>query len=303
MKIVFAGSPEYSVPALKALNERFWVCAVITQPDRPVGRKKIITPCPVKAAARDLGLPVYDFDKISAHADKVRSLGADIMITCAYGQILSKEILSAFPKGVWNLHASLLPKFRGASPIQSAILSGDTHTGVTVMKTEEKLDSGDILLVKRVEIGERTCGELKEVLSAFSAEAATDAVELIEKGETQLLMQDEARVTFCKKINKDMARIDFKKPVEEIVRLIKAMSPEPAAYCLFGGAILNVFNARKADFCGEAGEVIFADKRGVCVACGGGAVIFDELQLAGGKRMRGADFANGRKIKAGDKLD
>ena len=303
MRIVFAGSPEYSVPALISLHEKFGISAVITQPDRFVGRKKILTPCPVKAATQKLGLPVLDYEKISLHAEEVKKLNADIMITCAYGQILSKEVLSAFPKGVWNLHASLLPKYRGASPIQSAILAGEKFTGVTVMKTELSLDSGDILLVKRCEIGDRTCGELKDTLSLLSAEAAVEAVSLLERGDVQLLMQDEANVTFCKKINKEMAKIDFTKSSEEVVRLIKAMSPEPAAYCLLNGVTLNIFDAKTTPLEGNAGEVLFSDKRGVCVACGNGAVIFDELQLAGGKRMKSADFANGRKIVTGDKLD
>ncbi len=157
MKIVFAGSPEYAVPALEALHEKFGVAAVITQPDKPVGRKKILTPTAVKARALSLGIEVYDFDKIRAHAEEVKNIGADIMVTCAYGQLLTRDILDSFPQGVWNLHASLLPEFRGASPIQSAILAGETHTGVTVMKTELSLDTGDILLVKQ--IGRASCRE------------------------------------------------------------------------------------------------------------------------------------------------
>ena len=145
MKIIFAGSPEYAVPALKALHERYGVAAVITQPDKPVGRKKTLTPTAVKTAALALGLPVYDFEKIRNNVDGVRAIGADIMITCAYGQLLTQAVLDCFPEGVWNLHASLLPKFRGASPIQSAILAGETHTGVTVMRTELSLDTGGIL--------------------------------------------------------------------------------------------------------------------------------------------------------------
>ena len=199
MKIVFAGSPEYSVPALCALHEKFGLCAVITQPDKPVGRKKILTPTPVKVKASELGLPVFDFNRIREHATEVKALGADIMITCAYGQLLTQDVLDCFPSGVWNMHASLLPRFRGASPIQSAILAGETHTGVTVMKTELSLDTGDILLVKRCEIGNKSYGELQDALSSLSAKAAVDAVELIQSGQTQLLMQDSAKATYCKK--------------------------------------------------------------------------------------------------------
>lgn len=303
MKIVFAGSPEYAVPALKALHGKYGIAAVITQPDKPVGRKKTLTPTPVKQAAQALDIPVYDFNKIKEHVQEVKSLGADIMITCAYGQLLTQEILDCFPGGVWNLHASLLPKFRGASPIQSAILAGETHTGVTVMKTELSLDTGDILLVKRCEIGDMDCAVLSSVLSGLSAEAAVEAVELLISGQTQLLMQDEAKATFCKKINKADGKINFNNPAADICRLIRAYSPEPAAYCNQGGNILNILAAEVSDGEGEIGAVICADKRGIRVKCGSGAILIKKLQPAGGKLMNASDFVNGRKIKAGDRLD
>ncbi len=303
MKIVFAGSPEYAVPALKALHERYGVAAVITQPDKPVGRKKTLTPTGVKTTALALGLPVYDFEKIRNNVDVVKSIGADIMITCAYGQLLTQEVLDCFPSGVWNLHASLLPKFRGASPIQSAILAGETHTGVTVMRTELSLDTGDILLVKRCEIGYKNCAELSAVLSQLSAEAAVEAVKLIEAGNPQLLVQDEAQATFCKKITKEGCAIDFSRSAQDICRLVRAMNPEPYAYCHLNGSVVNVLNAEPSDAAGAEGEVISADKRGITVGCGDGAVNITVLQLAGGRAMTAADCVNGRKIKAGDRLD
>ena len=303
MRIVFAGSPEYAVPALKAVHEKYGVCAVITQPDKPVGRKKVLTPTPVKVEAKKLNIPVYDFAKIRNNIDDVKALGGDIMITCAYGQLLTQEVLDCFEKGVWNLHASLLPKFRGASPIQSAILAGESHTGVTVMRTELALDSGDILLVKRCEIGDKNCAELSEVLSSLSAEAAVEAVELIDKGNLQLLMQDEAKVSFCKKIQKSDCKIDFSHSAGDICRLIRAMNPEPFAFCEQNGSILNILRARVTDGDGQTGEVISADKKGIVVKCGEGAISIEELQPAGGKAMKAADYVNGRKIKAGDRLD
>lgn len=303
MKIVFAGSPQYAVPALEALEKKYGLAAVITQPDKPTGRKQIPSPTEVKACAQKLGLPVYDFPKIKEHVSEVKALGADILITCAYGQMLSQEILDCFPKGVWNLHASLLPKFRGASPIQSAILAGETHTGVTVMKTELAMDTGDILLVKRCEIGNKTCGELSEELSLLSAQAAVEAVELLLSGQTQLLLQDEAKATYCKKINKEDGRIDFGNSAADICRLINAFNPQPKAYCYQNGNILNLLCAEQSDGEGEIGAVICADKRGITVKCGSGAVTVTRLQPAGGKSMRAADYVNGRKIKAGDRLD
>lgn len=305
MKIVFAGSPAFAVPALESIIRAGKnVIAVVTQPDKPVGRKKLLTPTPVKVCAQNHGLPVYDFPKIRNAVSILKDFGADIMITCAYGQILTEAVLNCFPKGVWNIHASLLPKYRGASPIQAAIASCETHTGVTIMKTELALDTGDILLVKRCEIGTQTCGELTETLSKLGAQAAVEAVELLESGEPQLLMQDNAKASYCTKINKSDCKLDFNASAQIVYKQIKAFSPEPAAYCNFNGAQLNIFNAELYAVIGErAGEVLFADKRGIAVACGDGAIIITELQLSGGKRMRAADFVNGKKIKAGDKLD
>lgn len=304
MKIVYAGSPQFALPALKALNESGnKIVAVITQPDKPAGRKRLLTPTPVKAYALENGIKVYDFAKIRDHVGEVSALGADIMITCAYGQILSKEILSCFPGGVWNLHASLLPKFRGASPVQAAILAGETYTGITVMKTEAALDSGDILLVKRCAVENKTCGELSAELSLLAAEAALEAVEYLKKGNVQLLMQDEANVSFCKKIVKEDCRLNFGGPASEVIKKIKAFSPQPAAYCLLNGSPLNILNAELAAGFGRAGEVLSADKSAIEVACGKNSIRITYLQPAGGKIMPARDFVNGRKIKAGDILD
>ena len=311
MRIIFAGSPEYAIPSLEALNSKFGVAAVITQPDRPVGRKSVLTPTAVKAKAQELNIPVYDFEKIREHVADVKALGGDILITCAYGQMLSQQILDCFPQGVWNLHASLLPKFRGASPVQSAILAGEEYTGVTVMRTELKMDTGDILLVKRYKIHESdTCGDVQKELSVLSAEAAVEAVELIASGNVQLLVQDEAQATYCKKIQKSDAKIDFTNSSRDICRLINAMNPNPMAFCYHNGNVLNILRARRA-YCteGKPGEVVGTSKTGVFVKCGeendyeGDGVHIIQLQPAGGKKMHAADYANGRKIKAGDKLD
>ncbi len=305
MKIIFAGSPEFAVPVLsKLLQCGKNVVAVITQPDKPVGRKKVLTPTPVKAFASEQNIPVYDFVKIRDNVQTLKEIGADIMITCAYGQILTQQILDCFSGGVWNIHASLLPKFRGASPIQSAILSGETHTGVTVMKTQLGLDTGDMLLVKRCEIGSMTYGELCQALSQLGAEAAVEAVELLEHGDCQLLMQDEASATYCKKISKCDGKINFDNSPQHICRLIKAYSPEPAAFCNLNGDILNIYDCEKCEVeDGKIGEVVKADKNGITVKCNGGGIVITELQASGSKKMRACDFVNGRKIKVGDILD
>lgn len=304
MRIVYAGSPEYAVAPLKALIEAgHEVIAVLTQPDKPTGRKKLITPTPVKSFALSSGLPVYDFARVRDHEEELVSLGADVMFTCAYGQLLTDGILKIFPLGVYNLHASLLPKFRGASPIQAAILAGEEYTGVTVMKTELALDSGDILLVKRCKVGGKTCGELSEELSQLSAIAAVEAAEILENGAPQLLLQDEAKATYCKKISKDDAKIDFSQSAQKVCNLINAMSPSPAAYASVNGGAVNLLKAVPCDGSGECGTVLSADKRGVLIACGEGAVSISLLQFAGGKILSAADAVNGRKIKAGDRFD
>ncbi len=304
MKIVYAGSPEYAVAPLKALIEAgHEVVAVLTQPDKPTGRKRVLTPTPVKAVALSRGIPVCDFPKVREHAAELKSFGADVMITCAYGQLLTDEILNVFPVGVYNLHASLLPLYRGASPIQSAILAGEEYTGVTVMKTELALDCGGILLVKRCKTDGKTCGELSDELSALSAQAAVEAVEILGQGEPQLLLQDEAKATYCKKISKADAAVDFSQSADRVANLINAMSPAPAAFANMNGSAVNLLKAKPCEGSGESGTVINADKRGVVIACGEGAVSVSLLQFAGGKIIAAADAVNGRKIKVGDKFD
>ena len=304
MKIVYAGSPEFAVAPLRALIEAGKeVVAVITQPDKPVGRKRVITPTAVKAFAQVRNIPVYDFVKIRDHAEEVSALGADVMITCAYGQLLTQDILDAFPVGVYNLHASLLPAFRGASPIQSAILSGCEETGVTVMKTELSLDSGAVLLRKRADVGNKTCAQLSEELSALSAKAVLEAVELLESGNYTLVPQDGDKATFCKKISKEDARVRFDRSAFEVSRLINAMNPSPVAYCNLSGGAVNLYCATPCEGKGECGEVIKADKNGIVIACKEGAVNVTELQFAGGKVVAARDAVNGRKVKVGDRFD
>ena len=304
MKIIYAGSPEYAVAPLRALIEAGKeVVAVVTQPDKPVGRKRIITPTAVKVYAQEAGIPVYDFQKIRDHVEELCSLGADVMITCAYGQLLTQGVLDAFTVGVYNLHASLLPAFRGASPIQSAILAGCDQTGVTVMKTELSLDSGAVLLTKCVDIGNKTCAQLSGELSSLSAEAVLEAVELLESGKFTLVPQDDSKATFCKKISKEDARVRFDKSAFEVARLINAMNPSPVAYCNLSGSAVNLYCATPCDGEGESGTVIRADKNGIVVACEKGAVNICELQFAGGKVTSARDAVNGRKVKVGDRFD
>ena len=308
MKIIFAGTPEFAVaPLQKIIENGYEVVGVITQTDKPQGRKGILTPPPVKTLAEKYSIPVLQPVKIRDEIESVKALGGDIMITCAYGQILTQEVLDLFPKGVWNIHAGLLPQYRGASPIQSCILAGETKTGVSVMKTELGLDSGDILLVEETEIGEKeTYGELSSRLSCIGAELILKALKTLETGDYTLTPQGEEGVNIVRKIAKEQAKIDFTKSAKEIVNLARAMNPEPTAYSAVNGVKVNVFAAEKCDLPegGEnarAGEVLSdLPKKGLIVKCGDGAVKLLEVQAAGGKRIKGSDFLNGRKAQKGD---
>lgn len=309
MKILYAGTPSFAVAPLKQLVEAgYSVVGVVTQTDKPQGRKGIITPSPVKTYATEKEIPVYQYDKIRLHADEVKAIGADVMITCAYGQILTQEILDAFPKGVWNIHASLLPRYRGAAPIQWCVLNGEEYTGVTIMKTDIGLDTGDILLVKRLKIGEReTSGELAARLSALGAEAIVEAMPLIERGAQDLLLQDSSQAFTVKKITREQAKLDFSLSAREIVNKVRGMNPEPIAYALLNGAPVNVF---QAEVCSERANEPFgtvvsdSPKKGLILSCGNGETIkILEAQMPGGKRMKGSDLLNGRKITKGQRFD
>ncbi len=311
MKIVFAGTPEFAVAPLKKIIEHgYEVAGVITQEDKPQGRKAVLTPPPVKVLAQEYGLPVYQFAKIRDEVESIRALKADLLITCAYGQILTQDVLDCFPMGVWNIHAGLLPQYRGASPIQSCILNGEEETGVSVMKTELGLDCGDVLCVERTAIADdETYGELEQRLSRIGAELILQALILLESGEYELTAQGELGVNVVRKINKENAKIDFHKTVKEIVNLVRAMNPAPVAYTELDGNKINVYLAEKTELSEEEtlvfdkaqiGEVLSdKPKRGLIVKCLDGAVRLKEVQAAGGKRISGGDFLNGRKAQKG----
>ena len=311
MKILFAGTPDFAVAPLKNIIQNgFEVVGVITQIDKPQGRKGILTPPPVKTAAENFGIPVFQPEKICDHVDELRALGGDILVTCAYGQILTQAVLDCFPKGVWNIHAGLLPKYRGASPIQSCILNGEEKTGVSIMKTELGLDCGDVLCVEETEITEtETYGELSDRLSLIGAELIVKALKMLEKGDYTLTPQGEDGVGVVRKINKDHAKLSFAKTAKEIVDLVRGMNPAPIAYAVLEGDKINVYRAEKAALNDEenaalrsaaVGEVLSdKPKRGLLVKCADGAVKLTEVQAAGGKRISGNDFINGRKAKKG----
>lgn len=309
MNIIFAGTPEFALAPLKAIVDAgFQVVGVITQADKPQGRKGTLTPPPIKTLAESLSIPVLQPAKLKDELSAVRSLGGDLLVTCAYGQILTQEVLDLFPRGVWNIHAGLLPAYRGASPIQSCLINGEKKTGVSVMKTELGLDTGDVLLVEETEISPtETYGELSSRLSLLGAKAIVKALNALKTGEYTLVKQGEDGAKIYRKIVKEHAKIDFHKPARQIVDLVRGSNPAPVAYTAVDGAVLNVYLAEIAldffDVEGENGEVLCdIPKKGLVVKCEGGAVRLLEVQLAGGKRMKGSDFLNGRKVKKGQVL-
>ena len=314
MKIVFAGTPDFAVAPLKRiLDGGYEVVGVITQADKPQGRKGILTPPPVKTLALEYGVPVLQPVKLRDELESVKALGGDIMITCAYGQILTQAALDLFPLGVWNIHAGLLPQYRGASPIQSCILAGETQTGVSVMRTELGIDSGAVLCVERTGIGEtETYGELSARLSLLGAGLIVKALETLKTGDFTLIEQGDENVRIVRKIGKENARIRFDKPAKEIVDLVRAMNPAPVAFAELDGLKINVYRAEKVEneTLGETEKQAFGSaengeilndipKLGLLVKCQDGVVKLTEVQAAGGKRMSGSDLLNGRKAKKG----
>lgn len=314
MKIVFAGTPDFAVQPLQAIiDASYEVVGVITQADKPQGRKGILTPPPVKVLAMEKGIPVLQPQKIKDDLQSVFNLGADVMVTCAYGQILPQTLLDGFSKGVWNIHAGILPTYRGASPIQSSIINGETQTAVTVMQTVFALDAGDILLEKRTEIlPEETYGQLSDRLSVLGASAIVEALQSIEKGEYTLTPQATDNINVVRKIDKEQAHIDFSKSTQEIINLVRGMNPAPIAYTQADGLKINVYKAEEATLTDEEqsaleeaefGQVLSdKPKRGLLVKCKDGALKLTEVQASGGKRMSGGDFLNGRKVVKGQIL-
>lgn len=310
MKVIFLGTPDFAVlPLKKIAASKHEVLAVVTQPNRPVGRKAVVTPCAVKVAAESLGLKTLGYEKIRKEGvEDLKALNPDVMVTCAYGQILSQEILDIPKHGVINVHASLLPKYRGAAPIQWSIINGDKVTGVTIMKTEAGVDTGDIIAVQKTDITEaETAGELFDRLSAIGADLIVKVLDELEAGTATFVKQNDAEATHVKMLKKEDGIINFSKNSISIYNLVRGLNPWPVAYTFLHNKMLKIYSARvRGDImpAGKTpGEVVFADvKNGLIVACGDGALELTEVQLEGGKRMSAHDFLVGNKIKVGDIL-
>ena len=299
-KIVFMGTPDFSVPVLTMLkDEGFEILAVVTQPDRPVGRKRVLTPPPVKAEAVRLGLPVLQPEKLrhSSELEEIINLQPDLIITAAYGQILPKELLEAPELGCINVHASLLPKYRGGAPIHQAIIDGETETGVTIMYMVEKLDAGNIISQVLVPIGETdTTGILFNKLSAAGTQLLKETLPSILDKTNESIEQDEEKVTFASNISREQERIDWSKNGIAIYNQIRGLYPWPGSYSVFQGENVKIWRAEKTDIISEAkpGTIIKRLKDKLIIKTGNGtSIAITELQPAGKKRLTAEEFMNG----------
>ncbi len=305
MKVVFLGTPDFGVPAMDKISQHHTIVGVVCQPDK-VGARGKTEFCPVKKYALSHNLPLFQFEKISRDgAETLRSLGADIMVTAAYGQILSQEIIDIAPHGIINIHGSLLPKLRGAAPIQYAVWQGLSQTGVTILNTVRKVDAGEIILQKTLDIAPyETCGQLFERMSLLGAEAVTEALDLIQSGKAVYTPQDEAQATFCSKITAEQEQLDWSLSATELVNLVRALCPSPSAWTTLGGKRLKIFALRPCELPldGRSGEVVLCGKKELVVKCGQGAVYVTDLQAENSKRMDIASFLNGHKVPTGTVL-
>jgi len=307
LRIIFAGTPEFAATALAALlGSRHEVCAVYTQPDRPAGRGRKLKASPVKALALQHALPVHQPTtlKDSDEQATLRGYGADLMVVVAYGLLLPAAVLEAPRRGCINIHASLLPRWRGAAPIQRAIEAGDAQTGVTIMQMDVGLDTGDMLHTVTTPIGaSATAQSLHDRLAQLGAQALLETLEAIEAGTTRPEQQDETLANYARKLDKGEAQVDWDKPSAEIDRRVRAFNPWPVAQTLYQGQALRIWQAMPLEGAASQppGTIVHADKQGIDVVTGDGLLRLTQVQLAGSKAMDAAAFLNGHpELKGGD---
>lgn len=306
MRILFWGTPEFATPPLRALiGEGYEVAAVVTQPDKPQGRSRSTrVPSPVKLVALDEGLEVLqpESPKVPDFAARLRDLKPDLSIVVAYGHLLPRELVELPAQGTWNIHASLLPRWRGAAPIQAAILHGDPETGVTIMRMVQRMDAGPCLLQRAVTLGDSvTGGELTVRLSELGAQALIEALTLHALGELNEQPQDESLVTFAGKIDRASARLNWTHSGEEVSRAIRAFDPRPGAWTTLRSVDTKLFGAISIHGVrGDPGAVVNIDEHGALIACGSGGVRVGYIQPAGRRRMAALDLAQGGGLTEAD---
>ncbi|RRD90174.1 methionyl-tRNA formyltransferase [Conchiformibius steedae] len=307
MKVAFAGTPEFAAAALRAVAAEFELPLVLTQPDRPKGRGMALQASPVKQAAQALGLRVEQPQSLRG-SDEIphllKALDIDVMVVAAYGLILPQSVLDAPKHGCLNIHASLLPRWRGAAPIQRAIEAGDAETGVCIMQMDAGLDTGAVVSEHRLAIGGNdTAADVHDALMHLGAAAVVaDLRRLRDTGQLNAVPQPEQGISYAAKLNKEEAQIDWSQPADVLARKIRAFNPVPAAWTLWEGKPLKIWLAHSTQDTGAAGEILAADSKGILVGCGTGALRIESLQPAGGKRMNAAAFAAGRSQLIGECL-
>ena len=306
MKIIFMGTPDFAAASLEALiDSRHEIQAVVTQPDKPKGRKGELTPSPVKVVAEEKGIKVYQPLKVrdEEFVKTLRAYNPDVIVVVAFGQIIPLSILKMPKYGCVNIHGSLLPKYRGAAPIQWAVLDGEKETGITTILMDEGIDTGDILLKKTIKIDtDETSGSLFDKLMALGAETILETLDELEKGNLTPTKQGESPTAYAKMLTKAMGLIDFTKSAKELDCFVRGMDPWPSAYTLLSGKTLKLWKVRVVEGGGKAGSVIEIGKESFTVACGEGAIEVLEVQLEGKKRMSAGDFLKGSTLNIGQEL-
>lgn len=308
MRVIFMGTPDFAVGTLKALiDSRHEVIAVYTQPDKPKKRSGDPVMPPVKELALSHNIPVYQPVKIreEEYVEQIQCLNPDVIVVAAFGQILPKSILETPRYGCINVHASLLPLYRGAAPIQWAVIDGRQTSGVTTMQMNEGLDTGDILLKKEIELEEKeTGGSLFDKLAGIGAALLIETLERAEAGSLTPQKQDDSKSSYAKMLNKNLGKLDFTKDAASLERLVRGLNPWPSAYGSYNGKIMKIWDAEVSAGTSEGrpGDIISVDKESITVKCGEGALKILELQMEGKKRMKTADFLRGCKVTAGENI-
>lgn len=305
MRAIFFGTPALAVPSLLAVHAQAEVVRVICQPDRPAGRGMKLRAPPVKQKALELGLEVIQPKKVRTpdFAEALRALEADVAVVVAYGRILPRAVLDAPRRGCVNVHASLLPRWRGAGPIQWSIIEGDARTGVCLMQMDESMDTGPVIACEATDIEPReTAGELGQRLAAMGASLLEQHLGAWVRGELEATPQDEARATKAPMLDKELGRVDWTKGAQRVHDLVRGTAPWPGAFTTRDGAVVKIHRTRVTDGDGAPGEVLRADGDGIVVACGERAVAIERLQLQGRKRLDAGDFLAGQPWTPGTRL-
>lgn len=302
MRIVFMGTPDFAVPVLEALTEsKHEVVAVVTQPDKRKGRGKEMRYTPVKTAALNHGIEVYQPAKVKDEEfqNVLRDINADVIVVVAFGQILPPSIIHMPKYGCINVHASLLPKYRGAAPIQWAVIDGEKETGITTMQMDEGLDTGDMMLKEVVPVDEKeTGGSLHDKLAACGGKIILETLQKVEDGTVTYTKQDDSKSNYAKMLDKNLGKIDFTKKAVEIERLIRGLNPWPSAYTKLNGKTLKIWDADVLEGENETpGKIVNITKDQIWISTGEGILAVNELQLEGKKRMNTEDFLRGYKME------